>query len=821
MVARTPDGRDSLPIPTYEEAVSSRPVSSHSHLGAAESSDDAERQGLLSRPHSATYAQRRGRVDGDSSARSSGESSGRSSLEGLRHEMTQMDMGDPLMGPGHVTSSSIRVNLSKRITYLTNTISAISLPFQVQIPSFQSIRDRLPERTTAAIVVVIRLVALLLIALIVYFFASEIKLGRGALRPMYDPESVRTYVTEHVDASRIRDSLEHLTAYDHLAGTQGDYAMAEHVHGLFSSAKLDQIEMNEYHVYLNYPRQSGRRVAIVNPPELAWEAQLEEDYVHESEPATQRQTFVFHGHSRAGNVNGPLIYANYGSREDFRSLKDQGVNVTGSVVLVRYYGTQTDRALKVKAAEMAGAVGCIIYSDPNEDGFRKGKAWPDGRWMPSDGVQRGAVSLMSWVVGDVLTPGWASTKDAPRVSKDDNAGLVNIPSLPLAWRDAQRLLQVLQGYGSRAPQQWIGGVPDVEEWWTGDQTSPVVNLMNEQDEEDKQPIWNVLGSIVGTEQSAKTIIVGNHRDAWCLGAADPGSGTAIMLEVVAVFGELIQLGWRPRRTIQFASWDGEEYNLIGSTEWVEDNMDGLRRNGVAYVNLDTAVTGSRFRAAASPIFQKVLLDVLDRTSDPFRNETLRAIWEETDSRLQGLGAGSDYVAFQDMAGTSSIDFGFDGPGFPYHSCYDNFEWMKTFGDPGFDYHKVLAQVMALFILELSDRPVLPYDFVAYASALQGYVTSLQQDVTNELASSGRNSGDVDLTPLQEAADAFSKDAASFQVWVGEWQQMIDESRGLENNVLAIHRMSHNSRMSNFETHLLDLEDGGGVSNHQLVSRRDA
>lgn len=541
---------------------------------------------------------------------------------------------------------------------------------------------------------------------------------------------------------------------------------------------------------------------------MAWEARLEEGQVYPDGDPSKKQTLVFHGHSRAGNVSGPLIYANYGSREDFESLQQRGINLTGTIALVRYYGTQGDRALKVKAAELAGAVGCLIYSDPNEDGFKKGEVWPKGRWRPKDSVQRGSVSLMSWIVGDVLTPGYASTPDAKRVSKDNNPGLVNIPSLPLAWRDAQKLLQSLKGHGVKVDHDWIGGVPDIDEWWTGNQESPIINLANEQDEEEKQPIWNVLGKISGLEQKEKSVIVGNHRDAWCFGAADPGSGTAIMLEVVHILSELRRLGWRPLRTIQFASWDGEEYNLIGSTEWVEDNVDDLRRNGIGYLNVDMGVFGTEFQASASPLFQKALLRVLDRTVDPDTNHTLRSIWDRSRSKLKGLGAGSDFVAFQDIAGTSSIDVSFEGPGSEYHSCYDTFEWMDKFGDPGFRYHKVMAQVIALLILELADRPILPYDLIAYASAIHGYI----KDLDDYTSSKAKNNPDakLNLGPLREATTQFMHDAQEFHNWERTWTETLYNSGGLETSVMAIQRMSHNARMANFETHLLDLSEGGGV-----------
>lgn len=264
-------------------------------------------------------------------------------------------------------------------------------------------------------------------------------------------------------------------------------------------------------------------MAITDPPELAWEAKLDEEPVYPGDDRTKANTAVFHGHSRAGDVSGPLIYANYGSRKDYKSFFDSGIALNGSIVLVRYGGTQSDRALKVKAAEEWGVKGVLIYSDPGEDGFRKGKTWPAGRWRPIDGVQRGAVSLMSWIVGDVLTPGWASTEDAKRISKDDNPGLTNIPSLPLSWRDAQKLIESLKGHGEVVPPEWEGADPDVKEWWSGDpKTSPTVRLKNEQDEVEKQHIFNLVGLIHGSETRARKVIVGNHRDSWCFGAGDPG-----------------------------------------------------------------------------------------------------------------------------------------------------------------------------------------------------------------------------------------------------------------------------------------------------------
>ncbi|MCJ1335205.1 hypothetical protein MMC09_000473 [Bachmanniomyces sp. S44760] len=809
---------DSLPIPTYEEAIISRPSSSQTYLGPSEISNDAERQGLLGRTASIsggngyeppTVESARSSLD---FLPSSAENSPRNSTVRLRREISQMEITEPggRDGDGYFFQTGAR--FSKRITSHLHSLSSLKLPFRQWLPSLDYLRARLPPMPESLVpgwILVGRFFALFLVMSLAYaLFISDIFKfrPRGAMGQMYDPESVRIFVQEQVNETYIRECLEHLSTFDHIAGTEGNYALAKYVERIFASSRLENPSLERFDVYVNYPKEGGRRVAIIDPPELAWQAAIEEEQAYTDPP--RQQTMVFHGHSKTGNVTGPLIYANYGSRADFQFLEDEGISVKGAIVLVKYYGSQGDRALKVKAAELAGAVGCIIYSDPNEDGFRRGPEFPEGRFLPSDGVQRGAVSLMSWVVGDVLSPGFASLPGEKRRNPvENNPGLNNIPSIPLSWKDAQKLLQALQGHGKdlkSARPDWIGGVPDVQ-WYTGSiSDSPTVHLQNIQDEVEKQPIYNVLGKITGVEQSEKTVIVGNHRDAWCFGAADPGSGTAVFLEVVRIFGELRNLGWRPLRSIEFASWDGEEYNLIGSTEHVENRADDLRRDGFAYLNVDVAVTGTNFHASASPLFEPALLRVLDRTSDPQLNRTLRSLWDEQKKKIQGLGAGSDYVAFQDIVGTSSLDMGFSGERFPYHSCYDNFQWMSEFGDPGFQYHKLLGQVWALMILELADRPVLPFDLEIYANSVHGYVRDLEFEAKVKGAGSKQA---LDLTKLYAAADMLITSAKMFHVWGRTWSSDVYRGGGYENNVMAIKRMSHNTRMAQFESDLLDVDGG--------------
>ena len=670
--------------------------------------------------------------------------------------------------------------------------------------------------STATFLLVGRVLAILVVMGFLWLlFMSDLfsnmtrRLGGGQ---MFDPESVRIHVQSSVDRTQIREHLKHFTSYAHVAGSEGDFALAMDTKNMFVQYGLEDVTVDEYYVYLNYPTADGRAIEILdvdNKP--VWAAKLEEgDTAGET---AGHQTYTFHGHSKSGTVQGPLIYANYGSREDFKRLSDSGIDTKGAIALVKYYGTQSDRALKIKTAELAGFAGCIIYSDPRDDGFLRGDVTPDGRFMPADGVQRGGVSLMSWVVGDVLTPGWESKQGLPRLKPEESSGLVNIPSLPLAWRDAQVLLQRIKGFGQLAPDEWKGGVPDIGEWWTGNLSGPVVRLKNEQDERVDQPIWNVYGRIAGIEQPEKSIIIGNHRDAWSYGATDPGSGTAVMMELARIFGDLLDRGWRPLRTIEFMSWDAEEYNLIGSTEFVEKNLDGLRKDGYVYINVDTPIGGDEFHASGSPVFQKIIYRVIDRIYDPNHNTTLRELWDRRSGELEGLGAGSDYVAFQDIAGTSSLDLYFqesDGlPNHPYHSSYDNFDWMDRVGDPDFVYHGMLAELMGLVILELCDRPVLPFDMAAYANALYKWTNELS-DWAEKKAANQDEKGLLDMNVLKKAVLDTIDAVGGFQDWEQVWQNSVLAANGWEPIGLGQKRTEYNDHMANFETDLLDLAIDGGV-----------
>jgi hypothetical protein len=427
---------ENLPIPSYEEATSSR-AQTLASTRQNEPGNDEERQGLMGNGQSGRQpvpTRRAGYrpppMTGPDAIRDSLEDvdflpgeerrDSISSEDEVRREMEEMEVLDPPTEPSTWT---------KRISSISQSLSFIHLPLTLKMPNW---KFKLPKFDANLFILLGRIFAVLLVTAVVYlFFISGIfkSTSQRMQGQMYPQEAVRIFVQESVIAENIRGYLEHITSYDHMAGTEGDYVLSQWVAGLFTTAGLEDVRTDEFGVYLNYPKADGRAVELLAADgTVYWTAKIEEEQAYTDPP--RQQTMVFHGYSKTGDVKGPLIYANYGSREDFKRLYDSGIEMTGAIALVKYYGSQGDRALKVKAAEQAGFAGCIIYSDPSEDGFLKGEVWPNGRYLPSDGVQRGAVSLTSWVVGDVLTPGWASKPGAERVSKENNPGISTLETWP-------------------------------------------------------------------------------------------------------------------------------------------------------------------------------------------------------------------------------------------------------------------------------------------------------------------------------------------------------------------------------------------------------
>ncbi|KAI9494914.1 hypothetical protein BDB00DRAFT_816291 [Zychaea mexicana] len=610
-----------------------------------------------------------------------------------------------------------------------------------------------------------------------------------------------------------RDFLKIYTSEAHLAGSEADKRQAEWTRDKFIEFGIEDTKIETYYTLVNYPLE--RRLALVSgPEEFRYEAELREDPVDEDETSQDPDVVpTFHGYSKNGSVTGPVVYANYGRLEDFQYLVDHGVNLTGTIALVRYGGAF--RGLKVRAAEVFGCVGALVYSDPIDDGplnkegypyVNPAKPYPEGPWRSESSVQRGSVEYLSLITGDPTTPGYASTKDAPRIKMEDSPGLPKIPSLPLSYRDALPLLKATQGRGVRGEHDWAGGLEDVD-YYSGPTEGDAIleNILDYK----ITPIWDTIGVIKGSQEPDKAIILGNHRDAWVYGAVDPSSGSASMLELARVFGELLKTGWQPARTIILASWDQEEYGLVGSTEWVEDNSDWLSKEGTVYINVDVAVSGPHFQAQASPSLQRLLYEVTSYIPDPRTNKTVYEAWGDFTNRtgtpaaqpfVGQLGSGSDFVPFLDHLGIASISLEFDGDYGVYHSNYDSFHWMDTYGDPGFYYHQTMVKVWGMLALRLADSPILPLHPGDYADALTEYASRL-----SVYAESKKDKGPFPILSkaihkLSKAANKFEKNLARLEYQVQGYNNVASLPSKLAHRVAKA-----NDRLTYFERGLLDPE----------------
>jgi len=537
---------------------------------------------------------------------------------------------------------------------------------------------------------------------------------------------------------RAGEDLRVLTQEPHVAGTPGDYRTAQFVLNQFRASGLDA-EIVDYRVLLAYPRRV--KVDLVEP--IRRRGPTPENSTRRRGGKDFDGLLPYNAYSPSGDVSAEVVYANYGMPQDYDRLKSAGIDVAGKIVLVRY--GRCFRGVKARVAEDRGAAGLLIYSDPADDGYRFGEVFPRGPWRPPTAVERGSILSLSDYSGDPVTPGAVATKRARRLPMG-KARLPRVPTAPLSYGDAEPILEHLEG--PAAPPDWQGALPLNYRFGPGPSK---VHLKLSMDFR-VRPIWDVEARIPGAEHPEEWVVVGNHRDAWGYGAADPASGTAPLLAVARGFGQLLQQGWRPKRTIILASWDAEEFGLIGSTEWAEEHAAQLAQHGVAYVNVDIGVCGPHFNAAAVPSLSRLLREVAAEVTDPNSGRPLVAVWaEETgapkkvtvagadasprasvsqrfeppDASVRELGSGSDYTPFLEHLGVASANFGFEGPYGVYHSEFDNFDWMANFGDPAFRYSAVAAQILGTLTMRLADADLLPLDYEEYGKAIQGYLGELQ------------------------------------------------------------------------------------------------
>ncbi|OGF16619.1 MAG: hypothetical protein A2W00_02175 [Candidatus Eisenbacteria bacterium RBG_16_71_46] len=576
----------------------------------------------------------------------------------------------------------------------------------------------------------------------------------------------------------LRQHLRILTERPHVAGTPEDRATAEYVRDRLSSYGFET-RIEAIPVYLDYPTES--RLELIEPDReplavrergVAWDKDAYDGTVFDA----------FHGYGASGDVTAQAIYANYGDVDDLRKLAEMGIDVRGHILLVRY--GKIFRGLKVRNAEQAGAAAVVIFSDPADDGFARDDPYPRGPARPSDAIQRGSVQFLSEGPGDPSTPGWASRAGGRRLKPAEMKGIPRTPSLPIAWAEAEKILEALDG--PVVPAGWQGGVPLTYHVGPG---PAKLHLVTRHDYA-VRPIWNVIATLRGRERPDEWVVCGNHRDAWTYGAVDPNSGTICMLELARGVGRLARAGWRPRRTLVLCSWDGEEYGLLGSTEWCEANAEELQRKVVAYLNVDVAVSGKDIAASGVHALRDLVASAMADVRDPRTRGSLYQSWADAawkagksewtrdnrERRLRGepeapfaadlgtLGSGSDYTAFVDHLGIPALDMRFGGLNGIYHSIYDDFAYMDRVVDPGYDYHVALTDLWTRVALRLAEAEVLP---LRYTNAARFVLDQLQAvadrvEDMNATLEAGRPRFEVDLAPAREAASRMLRAAQALE-----------------------------------------------------------
>jgi N-acetylated-alpha-linked acidic dipeptidase len=579
-------------------------------------------------------------------------------------------------------------------------------------------------------------------------FAQTASAGFPGYKDFSTQEKLNADFLKVPNAALAGEDLKILTAAPHIAGSKEDHDTAEFVAAKFRDAGLETAII-PYVAWMNLPKEIHVQATSADGKVLMT-GPTREHVAGDRYDDDPRVVMPFNGSSPSGDVTAEVVYANYGRPEDFAALDKLGVSVKGKIVIVRYGSNY--RGVKVYIAQQKGAAGVLIYSDPADDGYYRGDSYPNGPYRPETGVQRGSVGFMFKYSGDATTPGIASTPNLPaskRIPPSESEVLPKIPSTPLSWHDAAPILQNLGG--PTVPHDWQGALPFT--YHMGGAGKVKVHMLLKQDYAFRT-IWDVIGRIPGTKSPDAWVIAGNHRDAWVYGTVDPNSGTAAMLEAARGLGALLKQGWRPMRTVVFASWDAEEEGLIGSTEWVEDHAGDLA-HAVAYFNMDVGVSGPDFEAEAVPSLKQFVRNVTMLVPSP-SGGTVYEEWEKQQVegasarhpnlgfnehheesvadggvRIGDLGSGSDYTPFIQHLGVPSTDIGSGGPYGVYHSVFDNYQWFMQNADPTFVYEQQQARVFGLEVLNMADADVLPYDYATYGREIAQYLTDAQKKAVRD------------------------------------------------------------------------------------------
>lgn len=547
---------------------------------------------------------------------------------------------------------------------------------------------------------------------------------------------------------RAQAHSRYLSAEPHVAGTPGQARTRDYVIEQMTAMGMET-EVRAYDIWMPHPTS----VRVWRVDGEGRELDLREGkVVGDLTLGTTGEVLPINGYAGSGDVSGDVVFVNYGLIEDYEQLKAMGVSVRGKIAVARY--GRSFRGIKAREAEKNGAIALILYSDPQDDGYARGDVYPEGPMRPPQGIQRGGVANGN---GDPTTPGWASVAGARRLPVSD-INVPRIPVVPMGYGNAAALLRDLRG--TPIPAAWQGGLPFRYHVGPGPVRARVA-IATDTAARALKTIWNTYGIVRGSELPDEMVIIGAHRDSWGPGAGDNVSGTVSVLEAARAVMEQVRRGERPRRTIVFATWDAEEWGLIGSTEYVEEDSARLTRGAVAYLNQDVSAQGSAFGGGGSPSLRSILRDVARHIDDP-KGGSIYANWR-TGARLASdtleppmgdPGGGSDFAGFYNHLGIPHSDWGFGGAGGVYHSMFDSFAWMSRFGDPGFVYHAAAARVGAAMLLRLANADVLPYDYVEYARTMRRYFAPL----TQAIAAAG---GGVDVAPLAAAIADMEAAALAF------------------------------------------------------------
>lgn len=568
-------------------------------------------------------------------------------------------------------------------------------------------------------------------------------------------------------AANVREYIRVMSEEPHHTGSKAGLEVAHYVLDKFKAWGLDA-EFHKFEALMPTPRE--RHLELLAPE--SYVAKLEEPALPEDKDSSDEgQLPSFNAYSPDGDVTGQIVYVNYGMPADYEVLDELGIDVNGKIVLARYFGGW--RGIKPKVAAEHGAIGCIIYSDPRDDGYFHGDAYPDGPYRSKWSVQSGSTMDMPIHPGDPLTPGWGAEPGGKRLEISESKTLPKIPVLPISYGDALPILRNLGG--PVAPQNWRGALPLTYHVGPG----PAKVRLKVSFNWTIPAGYNVIARIPGSNDPDEWIIYGNHHDGWANGAMDPISGNAALMETARTLAEMVKQGWQPKRTIVFASWDAEEWGLIGSTEWGEKYRDEIRGKTVAYFNTDSNRAGV-LGFAGSHTLERFLNEVAHSITDPNSGQSLWTVMKEKavkqagdddakkkeldsrrDLRIGALGSGSDYTVFLDHLTVASVNTAFRVPVFGvYHSIYDSFDWYRRFGDPQFSYGRALAQVHAVALSRMANAEVLPFEFTNLADTIGVYLDELDALLINKRKKDASIS--LDLKPLRDGLVALGKAAQTYE-----------------------------------------------------------